>query len=75
MKVAHQEIVKKGLPSEDFILLDKENLEPRTGTILNEEIVNKLESDKIKFGSSDILISKIDPFLGHIILNDKSNRI
>lgn len=72
MKVSNQEILKKGYLNGEYILLDKEDVEPKTGNIVNEEKVVRIESDKVRFGDSDILISKIDPFLGHVILNDKT---
>jgi len=72
MKVHRSKTLKKGFLNEKFLLLDKEDVEPKTGIILNEEYVDKIESDKVFFGNCDLLISKIDPFLGHVILNDQS---
>lgn len=70
MNVFKTEIFKKGYLKEKFILIDKPDVEPKTGTIINEEYVDKIESDKVLFGDCDLLVSKIDPFLGHVILND-----
>ena len=64
-------IFKKGFLPQRYILIDKEDIEPKTGVIMNEEYVEKIESSKVLFGDSDILVSKIDPFLGHVILNEK----
>ncbi len=72
MKVHRSKTLKKGFLNEKFILLDKVDVEPKTGIILTEEYVEKIESDKVFFGNCDMLISKIDPFLGHVILNDQS---
>lgn len=68
-------IIKKGLLKKRMILINKEDVEAKTGIILNEDFVDKIDSDKIIFGDADILISKIDPFLGHVILNDSGKEI
>jgi restriction endonuclease S subunit len=66
------EILKKGPLSKEYILLDLEDLEPLTGRILNEEkIVDEIGSDKVVFGNCDIVISKIDPYLAYVFINDK----
>jgi len=72
LKPKKSKIIKKGLLNEKRILINKEDVEAKTGLILNEDYVDKIDSDKIIFGDADLLISKIDPFLGHVILNDKS---
>lgn len=71
MKPHKTGILKKGYLKKKCILIDKEDIEPKTGVIWNEEYVDKIESSKVQFGDSDILVSKIDPFLGHVILNDE----
>jgi len=66
------EILKKGPLSKEYILLDLEDLEPLAGRILNEEkIVDQIGSDKVVFGDCDIVISKIDPYLAYVFINDK----
>lgn len=40
--------------------------------IREEPYVDKIESDKILFGNADILISKLRPYLGHVIINEKN---
>ena len=66
------EILKKGHLSEEYILLDLEDLEPLTGRILNEEnIVEEIGSDKVVFGDCDIVTGKLRPYLGYTIINDK----
>ena len=66
------EILKKGPLPKKYILLDLEDLEPLTGRILNEEkIVDEIGSDKVVFGDCDIVISKIDPYLAYVFINDK----
>lgn len=71
LEVERPVILKKGLLKKKMILINKEDVEPKTGVIINEDFVDKIESDKIVFGDADLLISKIDPFLGHVILNKK----
>ena len=65
------EVFEKGYLKREYILIDKEDIEPKTGVIWNEEYVDRIESSKVLFADCDILISKIDPFLGHVIINDK----
>ena len=73
VEVYNPKILKKGDLESDCILVDLPYILPREGRIKNEaEIVNKIGSDKFLFGDSDLLYSQIDPFLGHVILNDKS---
>lgn len=67
-------LLKKGYLDEKRILIDKEEVEAKTGIIKEEPEVDKIESDKIEFGDCDLLISKIDPFLGHVIINQKNKR-
>lgn len=67
-------VIKKGYLKEKRILIDKEEVEAKTGIIKDEPIVEKIESDKIEFGNCDLLVSKIDPFLGNVIINKKEKR-
>lgn len=70
------EILKKGALPKEYILLDLEDLEPLTGRILNEEkIVDEIGSDKVVFGECDIVISKIDPYLAYVFINDKEKHL
>jgi restriction endonuclease S subunit len=71
MKHDSSAILKKGILDEKRILIDKEEVEAKTGIIKEEAFVEKIDSDKIIFGDADILISKLRPYLGHVILNDK----
>ena len=69
-------IFRKGSLDQEYILVDLEDLEPKGGRILNvERIVTEINSDKILFGNADIIISKIDPYLGYVFLNDKDKLI
>jgi len=71
LKAQKNKVIKKGLLKEKRILINKEDVEAKTGLILNEDYVDRIDSDKVVFGDSDLLVSKIDPFLGHVIINDK----
>jgi len=67
------QVFKKGMLDKPYILLDLEQLEPKTGRILDESNeVEEIGSDKVVFGDADIMISKIDPYLAYIFINDKS---
>jgi len=69
------EILKKGELDQKYILIDKEDVEPKTGIILNENEVKKIGSNKIIFGNADILIPKLRPYLGHVFLNEKDKNM
>lgn len=72
MKPHKAAILKKGTLDREFILIDLPDIEPRTGKIINERYVTEIGSDKIVFEDADILISKLRPYLGYVILNNKS---
>ena len=66
-------ILKKGILGKEHILIELENIESCTGRIINKDrIVSEIGSDKVVFGDSDLLVSKLRPYLGYVILNDKS---
>jgi restriction endonuclease S subunit len=65
------EIFEKGFLPKEYVLIDEEDIEQKTGVILNEEYVQKIESSKVLFADCDLLVSKIRPYLGHVILNEK----
>jgi len=66
-------VLKKGILDQLYILLDLEQLEAKTGRILDENNeVEEIGSDKVLFGDADIVISKIDPYLAYVFINDKS---
>lgn len=66
------EKVKKGILNEERILVELDDVESRTGRIVNEEAVDEIGSDKIVFGECDLLTTKLRPYLGYTILNDPS---
>jgi len=67
------QILKKGILDKSYILIDLEQLEPKTGKIKDEtNEVEEIGSDKVLFGDADFIISKIDPYLAYVFINDKS---
>lgn len=73
MKLHKTKTLKKGVLDKEYILLDLEDLEPFTGKITNEgKIVSEIGSDKVVFNDADIIVTKIDPYLGYTFLNDRS---
>jgi restriction endonuclease S subunit len=67
------QVLKKGTLDKSYILLDLEQLEAKTGKIIDEtNEVEEIGSDKVLFGDADIIISKIDPYLAYVFINDKS---
>jgi restriction endonuclease S subunit len=67
-------IVKKGSLKEPRTLIDLEDVQSKTSAILSEKTVTKTGSDKLEFGSADLVIGKIEPELGKILLNDEKER-
>ena len=68
-------ILKKGELEKKYLLIDKEDIEPKMGIIINENEVTNIGSDKIVFGKCDILIPKLRPYLGGTFLNKKDKPI
>lgn len=68
---SEKQTVGKGELDESYILVDLKDIEQYTGRITTDEYVDTVGSDKVVFGDADLIISKIDPYLGYIILNEK----
>lgn len=67
------QVLKKGALEKSYTLLDLEQLEAKTGRILDEtNEVEEIGSDKVLFGGADVVISKIDPYLAYVFINDKN---
>jgi Type I restriction modification DNA specificity domain len=63
----------KGELDSEYIVVDLPDIMPREGRVIAQETpVGEIGSDKIVFGDADLLYSHLDPFLGHVILNDRS---
>lgn len=70
MSPMNTKILKKGFLADEYTLIELEDIEARTGRIINEDkIVNEIGSDKVCFEDCDLVTSKIDPYLGYTILN------
>jgi restriction endonuclease S subunit len=70
IKLHKTKILKKGTLDKEYILIELEDIEERTGKILNlKRTVIDIDSDKVYFGDSDILTTKLRPYLGYTILN------
>lgn len=61
----------KGPLSEPRNLIDLANVESKMSIPSGIEEVDEIGSDKIEFGDADIAISKLEPYLGKVIINDK----
>ena len=66
--------LSKGPLGESMPILDLEDVEVKTGDIINEKEVEEIGSTKLIFGNADILIGKLDTEKGHILINDKTKK-
>lgn len=65
-------VLKKGVLEEEYILLDLDQVEAKTGRIIDEtNVVMEIGSDKVEFGDCDLIVGKLRPYLGYVLLNDK----
>lgn len=64
--------VLKGPLEDQRGLVELEDVEARTGRLLNVTQVEEVGSDKIVFGESEIAISKLEPYLGKVFINNPS---
>ncbi len=68
--------IKKGDLPEETTLIDLEAVESRQGflsTELNE--IDTIGSDKVSFQGAQLLFSKLEPYLGKVIINPPQNAI
>jgi hypothetical protein len=69
--LAQTGIAKKGTLPEEAILIELDDIEQGTGRILTyRDPVSEIESDKVLFAHSDLLTSKLRPYLRYTVLND-----
>jgi hypothetical protein len=66
---------KKGDLEQELVLVELEDVEKRTGVIQSMHPVEELASDKIIFGTADLLTTRLRPYLGKTILNIKERRL
>ncbi len=70
MRLSKIKMLKKGILDKEYILIELENIEEKTGKVLNmNRIVTDIGSDKIYFGDADLITTKLRPYLGYTILN------
>jgi len=70
MRLHKAKTLKKGILDKEYILIELEDIEQRTGRILNmERIVTEIGSDKTYFGDADLITTRLRPYLGYTILN------
>lgn len=70
MQLYKTKTMKKGLLDKEYILIELEDIEQKTGKILNmERVVTEIESDKTYFGDADLITTKLRPYLGYTFLN------
>jgi type I restriction enzyme, S subunit len=62
----------KGELDKDYTIIELDDIQDRRGRIKTERIVSEIGSDKCVFGNADILFSRLRPYLGKVVLNDKS---
>lgn len=66
------EKLKKGELDSEYELIELEDVEARTGNIMTSTMVTKINSDKLLFGDADVLTTRLRPYLGKTIVNDRS---
>ena len=66
--------VKKGPLDRPRLLVDLADVESRLSLLIQATEVDELGSDKIVFGEADLLISKLEPYLGKVLKNDPAQR-
>jgi len=65
-------VIKKGELNEERPILELNDVESRTSLILQERIVTEVGSDKLDFVDCDLVFNRLEPYLGKIIINEKS---
>ena len=67
--------IQKGALNEETIMIDLESVLPRKGKVSSFENVFEIGSDKVSFSGADILFSKLEPYLGKVIIEPLQNAI
>jgi len=62
--------LSKGVLESPRSLVDLANVESKMSIYSGIEEVDELGSDKIEFGDSDLAISKLEPYLGKVLINE-----
>jgi type I restriction enzyme, S subunit len=69
------EKLKKGELDSEYELIELEDVEARTGNIVTSTMVTNIKSDKLLFGDADVLTTRLRPYLGKTIVNDRSRQM
>jgi len=70
MRLHKTKTLKKGILDKEYVLIELEDIEQKTGKILNmQRVVTEIGSDKTYFGDADLITTKLRPYLGYTILN------
>lgn len=67
--------IAKGTLNEEMVMIDLESVLPHRGKANSYETVSEIGSDKVSFNGANILFSKLEPYLGKIIINPLQNAI
>lgn len=67
-------VIKKGELAKARLILELNDIESRTSLVLRERVVAEVDSDKLDFDDCDLVFSRLEPYLGKVIVNDRSKR-
>jgi len=67
-----KKVIKKGELDSERPILELNDVESRTSLILQERVVTEIGSDKLDFDDCDLVINKLEPYLGKLVINDTS---
>lgn len=65
-------VIKKGELDNRRTILELEDIEPRTSLILQERMILEVGSDKLDFDNFDLVFSRLRPYLGKIVINERA---
>jgi type I restriction enzyme M protein len=67
--------IAKGSLDEETQIVDLDNSHPRSGKILTYESVDEIGSDRVKFEGAEFVFSKLEPYLGKVIIDPPQDAI
>lgn len=67
--------IQKGALEEETTIIDLESVQPHGGKVSFFENVSEIGSDKVSFRGANILFSKLEPYLGKIIIEPPQDAI
>jgi len=70
----NKKTLRKGELEEERPILELSDVESRTSLILQERLVTEIGSDKLDFADCTLVFNRLEPYLGKIVINDKSKR-